>query len=271
MNWSEWNKSYHQIMDKLGFDTEADTRSVQLLETYLTKFPSNKKNETLLKLKKIQNTPVIIVGAGPSLKKDFLICFRSPYSSKILSNCQIISVDGATTLFKQENLVPSIVVTDLDGDLASISWAIQNGALALIHAHGDNQQQINLFFHKYQNIIYKNNVWGTAQCEPGEFLFNFGGFTDGDRAIFITFHFQSPIVGLIGFDFGTHIGEYSTLNSLVNKEKEKKLKKFEVALDLLTSFHSQHNGLRYNLTNKGQQIPGFPRVDITTFLKDWIE
>ncbi|MFX1505170.1 MAG: 6-hydroxymethylpterin diphosphokinase MptE-like protein [Promethearchaeota archaeon] len=271
MIWPEWKKSYLQIMDKLDFDTEADRRAVRLLETHLAKFSPNKKNEILLKLKIIQNKPVIIAGAGPSLKKDFSTLFKASYSSKILFNFQIISVDGATTLFKQEKIIPSIVVTDLDGDLVSISWAIKNGALALIHAHGDNQQQLSLFFQKYRNIIYENDVWGTAQCEPGEFLFNFGGFTDGDRAIFLTFHFQSPLVGLIGFDFGTQIGEYSTLNSLLNKKKEKKLEKFEVALDLLTEFHSQHNGLRYNLTNKGQQIPGFPRVDITTFLRDWIE
>ncbi|MFW9906192.1 MAG: 6-hydroxymethylpterin diphosphokinase MptE-like protein [Candidatus Thorarchaeota archaeon] len=271
MIWPDWKKSYRQIMDKLGFDTEADNRSVQLLETYLMKFSPKKKNEILLKLKIIQNTPVIIAGAGPSLKKDFSALFKAPYSNKILSNFQIISVDGATTLFKQENIVPSIVVTDLDGGFASISWAIQNGALTLIHAHGDNQHQIVLFFQKYRNIIYENNVWGTAQCNPGEFLFNFGGFTDGDRAIFLAFHFQSPIVGLIGFDFGTQIGEYSTLCSPLKKKIGKKLEKFEVALDLLTSFHSQHNGLRYNLTNKGQQIPGFPRVDITSFLRDRIE
>jgi uncharacterized Rossmann fold enzyme len=271
MIWPDWKKSYYQIMDKLGFDTEADTQSVQLLETYMTKFSSDKKEEILLKLKIIQDKPVIIAGAGPSLKKDFLTLFEAPYSSKILLNFQTISVDGATTLFKQKNIIPSIVVTDLDGDLASISWAIQKGALTLIHAHGDNQLQISSFFQKYWDIIYENDVWGTAQCEPGEFLFNFGGFTDGDRAIFLAFHFQSPFIGLIGFDFGTQIGEYSTLNSPLNKKREKKLEKFDIALDLLMLFHSQHNGLRYNLTNKGQQIPGFPRVDIPTFLKDLIE
>jgi uncharacterized Rossmann fold enzyme len=270
MNWPDWKKSYYQIMDKLGFDTEADIQSVHLLETYLIKLFPTKKEDILLKLKIIQQKPVIIAGAGPSLKKDFSTLFSYPFSSKISSKFQIIAVDGATTLFKQKNVIPSIVVTDLDGDLAAISWAIQKGALGLIHAHGDNQQQISIFFQKYNDIISKNDVWGTAQCEPGQFLFNFGGFTDGDRAIFLAFHFQSPLIGLIGFDFGTQIGEYSALNSPLKKKIEKKLEKFHIALDLMTSFHSQHNGLRYNLTHIGQQIPGFPRVDITTFLRDWI-
>ncbi|MFX0122860.1 MAG: 6-hydroxymethylpterin diphosphokinase MptE-like protein, partial [Candidatus Hodarchaeota archaeon] len=270
MNWPDWKKSYYQIMHKLDFDTEADFQSVQLLETYLTKLYPAKKESILLKLKIIQKKPVIIAGAGPSLKKDFSTLFLDPSSSKIRFNFQIIAVDGATTLFKEKNIIPSIVVTDLDGDLAAISWAIQKGALTLIHAHGDNQKQISLFFQKYDNIISKNDVWGTAQCEPGQFLLNFGGFTDGDRAIFLAFHFQSPLIGLIGFDFGTQIGEYSTLNSPFKKKKGKKLEKFHIALDLLASFHSQHSGLRYNLTHKGQQIPGFPRVDVATFLRDWI-
>lgn len=270
MNWPDWKKSYYEIMDKLDFDTDADVQSVQLLETYLTKFYPTKKGLIMLKLKTIQQKPVIIAGAGPSLKKDFSTLFLDPSLSKILLNFQIIAVDGATTLFKQKNIIPSIVVTDLDGDLAAISWAIQKGALALIHAHGDNQQQISLFFQKYYDMISKKDVWGTAQCEPGQFLFNFGGFTDGDRAIFLAFHFQSPLIGLIGFDFGTEIGEYSTLNSPIKKKKGKKIDKFLIALDLMESFHSQHNGLRYNLTYKGQQIPGFPRGNINTFLRDWI-
>ncbi len=270
MNWPDWKKSYYQIMEKLSFDTEADSQSVQVLETYLTKLYPTKKDFFLQKLKIILLKPVIIAGAGPSLKKDFSTLFLDSYSDKILSNFQIIAVDGATTLFKQKNVVPSIVVTDLDGDLASISWAVQKGALTLIHAHGDNQHQISLFFRKYYDIISKNDVWGTAQCEPGQFLFNFGGFTDGDRAIFLAFHFQSPLIGLIGFDFGTQIGEYSTLNSPLKKKKGKKLEKFQIALDLMATFHSQHKGLHYNLTYKGQQIPGFPSVDIATFLRNWI-
>ena len=269
MNWPEWKKSYYQIMDELDLDKAADIQSVQLLETYLADFFPAKKENFLLKLKVILQKPVIIAGAGPSLKEDFSSLFMTSHSKKILSNFQIISVDGATTLFKQTSIVPSIVVTDLDGDLAAICWAIQKGALTLTHAHGDNQPQISFFYQNYSDIISQNAVWGTAQCEPGQYLFNFGGFTDGDRAIFLAFHFQSPLIGLIGFDFGTQIGEYSTLNSPLQKKKSKKIAKFKIALDLIDRFHSQHTGLRYNLTSKGQLIPGFPKADIITFLKNW--
>ncbi|UCG89961.1 MAG: DUF115 domain-containing protein [Candidatus Heimdallarchaeota archaeon] len=269
MNWSEWKKNYYQIIGQLGFDIEADEQSAELLETYLVKLNPAKKYQVLQKLKTILQKPVIIAGAGPSLKRDFSAIFSGLYSSMVISDFHTIAVDGATTLFNQKNVIPSIVVTDLDGDLTAISWAIEKGALTLIHAHGDNQQRISWFLNEYQEVIARNNVWGTTQCEPGQVLFNFGGFTDGDRAIFMAFHFQSPLIGLIGFDFGTQIGEYSTLNSPIKKTQVKKLKKFRIALNLIATFHSQHKGLRYNLTYQGQQISGFPKATITSFLRNW--
>ncbi|MFX1285183.1 MAG: 6-hydroxymethylpterin diphosphokinase MptE-like protein [Promethearchaeota archaeon] len=269
MNWLEWKKSYYQIIGQLGFDTEADEQSAKLLETYLKELNLAKKDKILQKLKIIHQKPVIIAGAGPSLKKDFSAIFLGPYSNKTTKNFHTIAVDGATTLFNQRNVIPSIVVTDLDGDLNAISWAIEKGALTLIHAHGDNQQCISWFFDENNDLITKNDVWGTTQCNPGQVLFNFGGFTDGDRAIFMAIHFQSPLIGLIGFDFGTQIGEYSTLNSPIKKTQRKKLEKFRIALNLIDTYYSQHNGLRYNLTCQGQQISGFPKTNIVNILRNW--
>lgn len=270
MNWPDWKKNYYQIIEQLGFDIEADKKSAKLLETYLGQLNLTDKYQILQKLEVILQKPIIVAGAGPSLKRDFLAIFSDLYSSKIISYFHTIAVDGATTLFKQKNIIPSIVVTDLDGDLTAISWAIKKGALTLIHAHGDNQQQISCFFTKYMEIISTNNVWGTTQSKPGKILLNFGGFSDGDRAIFLAFHFQSPLIGLIGFDFGTKIGEYSTLNSPIKKAQRNKLEKFRVALDLIATYHSQHQGLRYNLTHQGEQISGFPKVKITSFLRSWL-
>ncbi|HWQ19331.1 MAG TPA: hypothetical protein VN455_06085, partial [Methanotrichaceae archaeon] len=42
---------------------------------------------------------------------------------------------------------------------------------------------------------------GTCQCRPPEGLFNFGGFTDGDRCVFLARHFGAGSIRLIGFDF----------------------------------------------------------------------
>lgn len=265
MNWTEWKKEYYKIIEQLGLDLKADEQSAQLFEIYLAKLPSTRKNYILQELIKVFQRPVIIAGAGPSLENDITTLI----SSNIMNSLKMVAVDGATTLFRIKNIVPSIVVTDLDGDLNAISWAIEHGALTLIHAHGDNRQMVSWFIDQYQEIIMNYNVWGTTQTSPGVNLLNFGGFTDGDRGIFLAFHFQSPCIGLIGFDFGTQIGKYSTFNSPVKKSRRKKIEKFRIALHLIDSYYSQHKGHRFNLTSHGQQISGFPRIEMSSFLKDW--
>lgn len=263
MNWIEWKKNYFRIIKQLGFDPKADERSAKLLTTYLTALSKTTKDAFHQKLQRILQFPVLIAGAGPSLEQDL----ASLFSTEILKKIQIIAVDGATTLFQSKNIIPTVVITDLDGDLCAIRWAIENGALTLIHAHGDNLQQISSFFKNQRKIFSKKNVWGTTQNKPGRVLFNFGGLTDGDRAIFLAFHYQSPLIGLIGFDFGTQIGKYSTFNSPVKKSISKKLEKFQVAQELIASFHSKHTGFRFNLTCQGERISGFPRVSLALFRK----
>lgn len=262
MFWSDWKNSYYEIVTELGLDTRADEKTTELLDKHFLGLNSDKKIFILRRLRQIFQQPIIIAGAGPSLDQDFKHLLASNISLKL----QLISVNGATTLFKRKNVIPTVVVSDLDGDLSAIKWAILNGALTLIHGHGDNQNLICAFLRDNREIISKYSVWGTTQCKPRDSLLNFGGFTDGDRAIFIAFHFQSPLIGLIGFDFGTKIGHYSILNSSVRKSNELKTRKFQIALKLIAKFHSLHNGFRYNLTTQGDEIAGFPRSDIPTFL-----
>ena len=38
---------------------------------------------------------------------------------------------------------------------------------------------------------------------------NFGGFTDGDRCVFLADYFHAKNIILLGMDFGTKIGRYS--------------------------------------------------------------
>jgi len=44
-------------------------------------------------------------------------------------------------------------------------------------------------------------VIGTTQSRPTNGLYNFGGFTDGDRAVFLAKHLDALKIILIGFDF----------------------------------------------------------------------
>ena len=57
-----------------------------------------------------------------------------------------------------------------------------------------------------------NNVLGTTQAQPIGNLYNFGGFTDGDRAIFLTVALGASEIILAGMDFGTKVTKYSRPN-----------------------------------------------------------
>jgi len=83
---------------------------------------------------------------------------------------------------------------------------------------------------------------GTTQGnpEPYDHLHNFGGFTDGDRAVHIADHFKAKTISLIGFDFTNELGEYSFAE---HKNKDIKLKKLQWCKSLIDSLDKQH--IRY--------------------------
>ncbi|MBU2617645.1 MAG: DUF115 domain-containing protein, partial [Euryarchaeota archaeon] len=55
---------------------------------------------------------------------------------------------------------------------------------------------------------------GSTQSAPLKNVHNFGGFTDGDRCVFIAKEFGAESIALIGFDFE---------DSNVSEVKQKKL------------------------------------------------
>lgn len=262
MEWSDWKNRYLDILERLKIKQKDDEASAKLLEQHLESFMIISRSRIHQELVKIFKRPIIVAGAGPSLESD-LIQIKKLEMQKF---AHIITADGATTAFRLNNIIPKVVVTDLDGELKSIFWALRKRALILIHAHGDNPHLISMFFRKYGSKLYNAMLWGTSQSDPGKTLFNFGGFTDGDRAIFLGFHFQAPLIGLVGFDFGTKIGKFSTYKTeLLNKDLNQKITKLNIAIDLLTEFYPKHNGLRYNLTSSGFSVPGFPNISFKDF------
>jgi uncharacterized Rossmann fold enzyme len=102
--------------------------------------------------------------------------------------------------------LPDIIVTDLDGNVTDQIKANLHGSVVIIHAHGDNIDKIRKYIPEF-----KEKLVGTTQTDPTPFenLHNFGGFTDGDRAVILADHFHAKKITLIGFDFGDKIGQYS--------------------------------------------------------------
>ena len=65
----------------------------------------------------------------------------------------------------------------------------------VVHAHGDNMEALGKEVPRLKRVI------GTTQSKPLKNVYNFGGFTDGDRGVFLAKEMGARSITLIGFDF----------------------------------------------------------------------
>lgn len=226
IDFKKWEKYYIKILDDFGFKREDDEKSASCLNEILSKRDylsfNDLKNKSLLKTKH----DFIVFGAGPSIKKHALYLKKH---SKYSKNYIIIAADGATSALLEEDIIPDIIVTDLDGKIEDLLKANLKGSIFIIHAHGNNLDLIK----KYTNNF--NKVLGTTQSIPNENVYNFGGFTDGDRAVFLAIALGGKKILLGGMDFGSYVTNYSRPNIKKNIEMadDIKIKKLKYAKELV--------------------------------------
>jgi hypothetical protein len=188
----------------------------------------------------IEKKPVFVVGAGPSLPSSISILKKHKKITKIVA-------DGATKAIIENGLKPDIVVTDLDGDIKSLKKAGRTNTIMVVHAHGDNSEKIH-FVKNFKNCI------GTTQTKPMGKVHNFGGFTDGDRCVFLANHFKAKKIILLGMDFGTRIGKYSKTRVISRTTKIKKLRRGKKLLEWLAK---KSESKLYSTT----KIRGFTKIN----------
>ena len=200
MEFGLWEKYYTEILDDFGFSRENDEQSAKLLDEIL----STEGCLTLDELGEIVgfSDRFIVFGAGPSLKEHVKF-LKDNYD---LREYVLITADGATTALIEEKIAPDIVATDLDGNLDDILLANVKGANIVIHAHGDNIDKIATLTPFFTSVL------GTTQSQPVGNLYNFGGFTDGDRALFLAVALGASQITLAGMDFGDVVTRYSRPN-----------------------------------------------------------
>ncbi len=219
MEFGEWDIYYKEILDDFGFSREDDEKCAKVLDEIL----SEEGCLTLDDLSKIVgfSDKFIVFGAGPSIKNHI----KELKENYDLKDYVLVAADGATTAMVEEKIVPDIVVTDLDGNLDDILLANLRGANIVVHAHGDNLDKI------VQITPFFTNVLGTTQAQPLGNIYNFGGFTDGDRAIFLAVALGASEVTLAGMDFGEIVTKYSRPNlpDILGTADEIKRKKLQYA------------------------------------------
>ena len=200
-----WKTQFNEIRKEFGYLEKDDLISVKKLDSILK--DKNSKNQ-LQKI--IKGKTVFIIGAGPSLTKSLKHIKNSENVVKIVA-------DGAVKALIEKNIKPDILVTDFDGDLESIEKIGKTKIPIIVHAHGDN-------FEKLEIVKKLKNVVGSTQTRKFGKIENFGGFTDGDRCVFLAEYFDARKIVLIGMDFGQKIGKYSKQRIADRKTKIKKLK-----------------------------------------------
>jgi hypothetical protein len=182
MKYEEWEPYYKAILDDFGWTPEGDEAAARAMAPLLPDpGPALARIEAL-----IRGRDVLVCGKAPRLGEDLRGLDRSQYT--------VIAADGATSALLAAGIVPDIVVSDLDGSHADLLEAGERGAVILAHAHADNVPAVKELVPRLKSVV------GTTQSRPFGRVYNFGGFSDGDRCVFLAKEFGARSIRIIGFD-----------------------------------------------------------------------
>lgn len=178
MQYVNWEPCYVRILSYFGFDRAGDEEAARLLSSLLDR-------DNLLSLVTITDgNDVTVCGNAPCLKQEI---------PKIRG--VVFAADAAAEVLDDNGIRPDAVFTDLDGATDRLLEMNREGTIVVVHAHGDN---IPLLKHWVPR--FTGPVVATTQAAPLPHVHNFGGFTDGDRAVFAADELGAASITLAGFD-----------------------------------------------------------------------
>jgi len=183
MEFEDWAPYYGKIVEDFGFSREADDQAARILARRLggsRMVPADLD-------RRLRGQAVTVAGNAATLERE-------------LGRIEgvLIAADEATSVLRTRGRRPDLVVTDLDGVVEDQIAANREGTIAVVHAHGDNVAAIERWASRFEG-----RTVATTQSRPFDDVYNFGGFTDGDRAVLLAAHFGARSIRLIGFDFET--------------------------------------------------------------------
>ncbi len=183
MQFAAWEPIYLAILEDFGFSRAGDEEAAMLLRELL----HGREMNLPLADERIRGRVVVVCGNASSLEGEL--------EALGIEGAAFMAADGATETLLNAGIIPEIIVTDLDGPFDAILKANKRGSMAIVHAHADNMDALHRYVPQLERIV------GTAQCRPPEGLYNFGGFTDGDRCVFLAMELGAASITLAGFDF----------------------------------------------------------------------
>ncbi|MDK2891588.1 MAG: 2-amino-4-hydroxy-6-hydroxymethyldihydropteridine diphosphokinase [Methanoculleus sp.] len=178
MRFADWEPHYTAILEYFGFEREADEAAARLLADL-----ADRDDVGLLETL-IRGSEVTICGNAPSLPEEL---------DRIEG--AVLAADAAAEVLADHGIRPDAVFTDLDGATDVFIDLSEQGTVMVVHAHGDNVPLL-----RHWVPLLPGPLVATTQAAPLPHVHNFGGFTDGDRAVFAADELGAASVRIVGFD-----------------------------------------------------------------------
>ena len=125
------------------------------------------------------------------------VCGNAPCLPEELDQVEgtVLAADAAAEVLADHGIRADAVFTDLDGATDVFIDLSRQGTVMVVHAHGDNLPLL-----RHWLPLLPGPLVATTQAVPLPHVYNFGGFTDGDRAVFAADDLGAASIRIIGFD-----------------------------------------------------------------------
>ncbi|MEG3056223.1 MAG: 6-hydroxymethylpterin diphosphokinase MptE-like protein [Methanoculleus sp.] len=179
MMFADWEPHYTAILEYFGFEREADEAAARLLAELAGDRDERGFLEAL-----IRGRSVTVCGNAPCLPEEL-----------DLIEGVVLAADAAAEVLADRGIQPDAVFTDLDGATDIFIDLSGRGTVMVVHAHGDNMPLL-----RHWVPLLPGPLVATTQAAPLPHVHNFGGFTDGDRAVFAADALGAASIRIVGFD-----------------------------------------------------------------------
>jgi uncharacterized Rossmann fold enzyme len=180
MRFDEWEPIYESILRDFGYPRAGDERARDAMAAYATPFDLDRLD--------CGGESVAVVGAAPDLEATV---------DRVADADRVFAASTAADVVRAASHDVDLFVTDLDKNPETARDLTREGTPVAAHAHGDNVPLIEEWVPRFE----EDHVLATTQAAPVNAVYNFGGFTDGDRAAFLADTLGAAELRFVGWDF----------------------------------------------------------------------
>ena len=206
----------NEVRQAFGWSEADDAQSALQLQHFLQQHDRwaplhREKALKRVKTQLLNAQRIVIIGAG--VEENELESYNQPGDVFVAADGAVGALHGYSQL--------ACIVSDLDGG-DYLDAAAKQGQTIVVHAHGDNTQEWQKILTSWEQyastpaLILSHQV---NQAIPG--MHNFGGFTDGDRALcfVLSMGCESQKIELVGFSTN-RVGRWSGITVADTKLKK---------------------------------------------------